>query len=81
MVARIHVTLKRGVLDPQGKAIQHGLASLGFEGVEDVRMGKYIEVRLSGVSKQEAERRVRAMCEQLLANPVIEDFTFEISHV
>jgi phosphoribosylformylglycinamidine synthase PurS subunit len=81
MLARIHVTLKRGVLDPQGKAIQHGLASLGFDGVEEVRMGKYIEVRLSGVSEDEAERRVRAMCEQLLANPVIEEFTFEIGHV
>jgi phosphoribosylformylglycinamidine synthase subunit PurS len=81
MLARIHVTLKRGVLDPQGKAIQHGLASLGFDGVEEVRMGKYIEVRLSGVSEDEAERRVRAMCEQLLANPVIEEFKFEISHV
>ncbi len=81
MIARIHVTLKRGVLDPQGKAIQHGLASLGFDGVEEVRMGKYIEVKLTGLSRDEAERRVRAMCEQLLANPVIEDFRFEISHV
>ncbi len=81
MVARIHVTLKRGVLDPQGKAIQHGLADLGFEGVEDVRVGKYIELKIDGVSKDEAEKRVRAMCEQLLANPVIEDFKFEIRSV
>ncbi len=81
MVARIHITLKRGVLDPQGKAIQHGLADLGFEGVEDVRVGKYIELKIDGVSKDEAEKRVRAMCEQLLANPVIEDFKFEIRSV
>lgn len=77
-VAHVRVTLKRGVLDPQGKAIQRGLADLGFEEVEEVRVGKYIEVRLSGVSTDEAERRVRAMCEQLLANPVIEDFTVDI---
>lgn len=81
MVARIHITLKRGVLDPQGKAIQHGLADLGFDGVEDVRVGKYIELKIDGVSKDTAEQRVRAMCEQLLANPVIEDFRFEIKNV
>ncbi len=81
MVARIHITLKRGVLDPQGKAIQQGLADLGFEGVEDVRVGKYIELKIDGVSKDAAEQRVRAMCEQLLANPVIEDFKFEIRNV
>ncbi|HEY8368843.1 MAG TPA: phosphoribosylformylglycinamidine synthase subunit PurS [Thermodesulfobacteriota bacterium] len=81
MVARIHITLKRGVLDPQGKAIQQALADLGFEGVEDVRVGKYIEVKIDGVSKDMAEQRVRAMCEQLLANPVIEDFRFEIRNV
>ncbi|HWP34140.1 MAG TPA: phosphoribosylformylglycinamidine synthase subunit PurS [Thermodesulfobacteriota bacterium] len=81
MVARIRVTLKRGVLDPQGKAVQQGLALLGFEGVEEVRIGKYIEVKLSGLSRDEAERRVQAMCERLLANPVIEDFRFEINHV
>jgi phosphoribosylformylglycinamidine synthase len=81
MIARVHITLKKGVLDPQGKAIQHGLSELGFEGLEEVRMGKYIEMRLSGLSRDEAERRVRAMCEQLLANTVIEDFKLEISHL
>ena len=74
MKARIHITLKNGVLDPQGKAIEHALAALGFSGVEDVRQGKYIEVRLTERHPAKARARVEAMCAQLLANSVIENY-------
>jgi phosphoribosylformylglycinamidine synthase len=77
MKARIFVTLKNGVLDPQGQAIQGALASLGFEGVSSVRQGKMFEVELA--DSKDAEPRLRAMCEKLLANTVIEDFRVEIA--
>jgi len=76
--ARVHVTLKNGVLDPQGKAIHHSLEGLGFDGVEDVRQGKFIEIELSDTDADAAEKRVADMCEQLLANTVIEDYSVEI---
>jgi phosphoribosylformylglycinamidine synthase subunit PurS len=79
MLAKIYVTPKRGVLDPQGKAVAQALHSLGFEEVGDVRIGKYVEIRLEGASGDEASRRVREMCEKLLANQVIEDFRFEVA--
>ena len=79
MKARIHITLKNGVLDPQGKAIQHALAGLGFDGVEDVRQGKFIEIELAGGDPKAAERRVSEMCEKLLANTVIENYRVEIA--
>jgi len=72
MRARVHVRLKEGVLDPQGAAIGRALAQLGFAGVGEVRQGKLIELQLDGTDRAEAEARVRAMCERLLANPVIE---------
>ncbi len=72
--AKIYVTLKSGVLDPQGKAVQQALASLGFAEVKDVRVGKYIELELG----KNSEKRVRQMCEKLLANTVIESYRFEI---
>ena len=78
MKARIYVTLKRGVLDPQGKAIQRSLSQLGLEGVEDVRVGKFMEVRLSAPDRASAEALLDAACRQLLANTVIEDYRFEI---
>ena len=78
MKARVHVTLKTGVLDPQGKAIRHSLEGLGFDGVEDVRQGKFIEIELSETDAEAAKKRVSAMCEQLLANTVIEDYSVEI---
>ncbi len=78
MKARVHVTLKNGVLDPQGKAIHHSLEGLGFDGVEDVRQGKFIEIELSETDAEAAKKRVSAMCEQLLANTVIEDYSVEI---
>ena len=78
MKARIKVTLKDGVLDPQGKAIANALDGLGFEGIEDVRQGKYIEVELSESDPDKARSQVEQMCKQLLANMVIEKFSFEL---
>jgi phosphoribosylformylglycinamidine synthase len=77
-LARVFVTPKRGILDPQGKAVQQALQTLGFEEVEDVRVGKYIELRLGDAGTDAARARVTMMCEQLLANGVIEDFRVEI---
>ena len=79
MKAKVHVTLKRGVLDPQGKAIGNALASLGFAGVNDVRQGKYIELDLADTDPAAAKARVAAMCEKLLANMVIENYSVEIA--
>jgi phosphoribosylformylglycinamidine synthase len=72
--ARVHVTLKPGVLDPQGKAIQHALAALGFAGVDEVRQGKVIELDLKEPDAAAARAQVEAMCEKLLANTVIENY-------
>jgi phosphoribosylformylglycinamidine synthase PurS subunit len=77
-VARVIVTPKPVVNDPQGTTVRQGLASLGFREVTDVRIGKYIEVSLDAANEREARERVEAMCKQLLANNVIEDFRFEI---
>jgi phosphoribosylformylglycinamidine synthase PurS subunit len=76
MKARIFVTLKDGVLDPQGQAIQGALGALGFDGVDSVRQGKVFDIELAG--SQDAEARLKAMCERLLANTVIEDFRVDI---
>lgn len=76
--ARVIVTPKPVVNDPQGLTVKQGLASLGFREVEDVRIGKYIEVSMDVADEHEASERVEAMCRQLLANHVIEDFRFEI---
>jgi phosphoribosylformylglycinamidine synthase subunit PurS len=78
MKARIHVRLKPGVLDPQGKAIGNALKSLGFNGVDEVRQGKLIELDLADTDPAAARKRVEAMCQQLLANPVIEDYAIEL---
>ena len=79
VLARVIITPKRGVLDPQGKAVASSLHALGFGEVEDVRMGKLLEIRLAeGADAATSERRVREMCERLLANGVIEDFRFEL---
>ncbi len=79
MKAKVHITLKNGVLDPQGKAVQHTLGSLGFTGVEDVRQGKYIELDLAETDATKARDRVEEMCKQLLSNTVIENYAIEIS--
>lgn len=79
MKARVHVSLKAGVLDPQGEAIRHALGSLGFAGVDSVRQGKLIELELAETDPAAAEAEVRRMCEALLANPVIESYRIELS--
>ena len=79
MKARVHITLKTGVLDPQGKAIAHALTSLGFAGVSDVRQGKYIELDLADTDAAAAKSRVEAMCQRLLANTIVEDYKVELT--
>jgi phosphoribosylformylglycinamidine synthase PurS subunit len=76
--AKVHVTLKSGVLDPQGKAVGHALASLGFGGVNDVRQGKFIELDLAETDRAKAQTTVDEMCKKLLANTVIENYRVEI---
>jgi phosphoribosylformylglycinamidine synthase len=78
MRAKIFISFKNGVLDPQGKAVERSLHTLGYEEVRDVRMGKYLEIELEAQSRESAETRLREMCDKLLANPVIEDYRFEI---
>ena len=78
MKARVHITLKTGVLDPQGKAIAKALGTLGFEGVGEVRQGKLIEIELAETDRVRAEASVRDMCEKLLANTVIEKYDVEL---
>jgi phosphoribosylformylglycinamidine synthase len=78
MTARVYVTLKKAVLDPQGRAVQQSLARLGFPEARDVRVGRFIEIALEAGPKDTARARVEAMCKKLLANPVIEDYRIEI---
>jgi phosphoribosylformylglycinamidine synthase len=78
MKARIKITLKNGVLDPQGKAIQSAIASLGFTGVNDVRQGKYIEVDLAETNEGKARELLERICKELLANTVIENYAYEL---
>ncbi|MBI07371.1 MAG: phosphoribosylformylglycinamidine synthase [Rhodospirillaceae bacterium] len=78
MKARIHITLKTGVLDPQGKAIQSSLGALGFSGIDNVRQGKYIELNISESDPAKAEAELSRMCEKLLANTVIENYAIDL---
>ena len=78
MKARVHITLKNGVLDPQGKAVQNALSGLGFGGVRDVRQGKFIEIELSETDRAAAQAAVEQMCKTLLANTVIENYQVEL---
>ncbi|MDD9922327.1 MAG: phosphoribosylformylglycinamidine synthase subunit PurS [Boseongicola sp.] len=78
MKARVHVMLKNGVLDPQGEAVRHALGTLGFEGVNSVRQGKVIELELDETNRETAEAQVTKMCEDLLANTVIESYNVEL---
>jgi phosphoribosylformylglycinamidine synthase PurS subunit len=79
MRVKIFVSLKNGVLDPQGNAIERSLHSIGYKEVHDVRVGKYLELEVDAPSRAATELRVREMCDKLLANTVIEDYRFEIS--
>ena len=76
--AKIHVTLKAGILDPQGKAIEQALATLGYTSASNVRTGKYLELDLNEMAKEKAEAQVKAMCEKLLANTIIEEYRYEL---
>ena len=78
MKARVHVTLKTGVLDPQGKAVQHALHALGFDSVGEVRQGKFIELETGESDPAKAREAVEEMCRKLLANPVIENYTVDL---
>ncbi len=77
--ARIKVTLKKGVLDPQGKAIEGALSSLGFAGVEHVRQGKYFEIDLAETDRARARAAAKSMCDRLIANSVIENYDIELA--
>jgi len=78
MIAKIHITFKNGVLDPQGKAVHHALKDHGYNEVSEIQMGKYLELKLDGVSREEAENRIAEMCEKLFANTVIESYRFTL---
>ena len=78
MKAKVHVTLKSGVLDPQGKAIAHALGSLGFAGVENVRQGKFLELEIAETDATKARAQIDEMCKKLLANTVIEDYRIDL---
>lgn len=78
MTAIVNISLKAGVLDSQGKAVHHALDALKFKSVQDVRVGKQIVLKLTSTSQEEAQKEVALMCEDLLANTVIEDYTVEI---
>lgn len=79
--SKILVTLRKAILDPQGKAVEHGIHSLGYEAVKNVRMGKLVELNVNTENKEEAERITKEVCEKLLANPVMEDFSFTVETV
>ena len=81
MIAKIHITFKNGVLDPQGKAVHHALKDLGYNEVSEIQMGKYLELKLDGVSREEAENRITEMCEKLFANTVIESYQYTLESI
>lgn len=78
MKAKVYVTLKSGVLDPQGQAVSRTLGKLGYEGVQSVRIGKYVEIEMAGEDRAVAEIELKKMCEELIANTVIEDYRIEL---
>jgi len=77
-LSRIRVTLRKSILDPQGKAVEHAIGALGFQGVSNVRMGKYIELNVESSSAEEARLVTEDVCKKLLANPVMEDYHVEV---
>lgn len=78
MLVKIYITMREGILDPQGKAVLHSLHTLGYNSVDEVRIGKYIELNIKDTPEQELDAKVREMCSKLLANPIIEDFRYEV---
>lgn len=78
MLVKIYVTLREGILDPQGKAVLHSLHTLGYNSVEDVRIGRYIEINMDNTPADEIDIKIKQMCSKLLANPIIEDFRYEV---
>jgi len=78
MKARIIITPKKAVLDPQGKTVQSALAHIGYSGIGDVRVGKYLEIELAGADREAARRQIDEACHRILSNPVIEDYRFEL---
>ncbi len=80
-LSKIRVTLRPSILDPQGKAVQHAIETLGVSSVKDVRMGKYIELRVEGTTEEEARKNTEDVCRKLLANPVMEDYVFDIVRI
>lgn len=76
--AKVFITLKQGILDPQGKTLLRALKSMGYDEVEDLRVGKYMEIALEGSDAAVIEKRLGEMCESLLANPIIEDYRMEV---
>lgn len=79
--ASVYVTLKKSVLDPQGDTVKHALSSLGFDGVDNVRVGKFLEVKLKEKSEAQARTKLDQMCHKLFANPVIEEFCYDLEEV
>jgi phosphoribosylformylglycinamidine synthase len=77
-IAKIRVTLRPSILDPQGKAVEHAIGSLGVGSVQGVRMGKYVEMRVEASSEADARKVTEEVCRKLLANPVMEDFVYDI---
>ena len=80
-LSKIKITVRPSILDPQGKAVEHAITTLGVNGVQDVRMGKYIEFRVERDSEADAEKATEEVCKKLLANPIMEDYQFEIQEV
>jgi phosphoribosylformylglycinamidine synthase len=80
-LARIYVTLKPAVNDPAGQTVLAALRRMGHDGAQDVRMGKYLQLRINGAARQEIEKQVNEMCRNLLSNPVIEDYRFELEEL
>lgn len=76
--SKVYVTLRPSVLDPAGTAVESGLHQLGYKGVENIRIGKYIELTISADSEESADKQIHEMCDQLFANPVIENYTFDL---
>lgn len=77
--AKIKVTLRKSILDPQGKAVEHSIQSMGFSSITDTRIGKFIELKIDTSSEEEARLVTDEICRKLLANPVMEDYSFDIS--